>query len=69
MSRTGWLILGLVTLIAVLSMVMTSDPEHAAQLEQARRDAAFTGETRDMVLLMLALGIAGFIGYLTLSRR
>jgi hypothetical protein len=67
--RYTYLILGLVTLVAVLSMFMGSDPEHATKLDQMRRDAAFTGESRDLVLLLLALGIGGFVGYLALTRR
>jgi uncharacterized membrane protein len=69
MSRTGWLLLGLVALIAVLGMYMSGDPEQGARLEQARRDAAFTGESREIVLLLAALGIGGFIAYLTMTRR
>ena len=64
-----WLILGLVTLAVVISLVLGADPEHAERLAQMRRDVAFTGESREAVLLLLALGIGGFIAYLTLSRR
>ena len=67
--RYTYLILGLVALVAVLSMFMGSDPEQAEKLDQMRRDAAVTGETRDVVLLLLALGIGGFVGYLALTRR
>jgi hypothetical protein len=69
MSRRGWLILGLAALSIVLGLIMTSDPEHAGRLAEARRDAAFTGESRDMVLMLLALGVGGFIAYLALTRR
>jgi hypothetical protein len=69
MSRRGWLILSLAALSIVLGLIMTSDPEHAGQLAQARRDAAFSGESRDMVLMLLALGVGGFIAYLALTRR
>ena len=67
MSR--WLILGLITLMAVIGIVMSSDPEQAERLDRMYRDAAFTGEARDMVLLLLAVGIGGFIAYLTMTRR
>jgi hypothetical protein len=33
------------------------------------RDAALTGETRQMVLMGLAVVIGGFIVYLTMTRR
>ena len=67
MSR--WLILGLITLMAVIGIVMSSDPEQAERLDRMYRDAAFTGEARDMVLLLLAVGVGGFIAYLTMTRR
>ena len=47
---------------------MSRDPERE-RLSQMYRDAAFTGETRQMVLMLLALGIGAFIVYLTMTRR
>jgi hypothetical protein len=67
--RTNYILLGLVTLIAVVGMFMTFSPEHSERLSEMHRNVGFQGESRDMVLLLLALGIGGFIAYLTLSRR
>ncbi|MEV5407127.1 hypothetical protein AB0L20_31940 [Streptomyces albidoflavus] len=67
--RMNWLIIGLVTLTAVVGMYMSSDPEQGERLSQMYRDAAITGETRDIVLFLAALGIGGFIVYLTITRR
>ena len=64
-----WIILSLITLAVVVSLVLSADPEHAGRLAQMRREMAFTGESRDLVLLLLAFGIGGFILYLTISRR
>jgi hypothetical protein len=64
-----WIILGLITLAVVISLWMSADPEQAGRLAQMRRDVAFTGESRDLVLLLLAFGIGGFIVYLTMTRR
>jgi preprotein translocase subunit Sss1 len=33
------------------------------------RDASLTGEARQMALMFLAIGIGGFIVYLTVTRR
>jgi lipopolysaccharide export system protein LptC len=67
--RLNYLILFLLVLAFVLGLYMSGDPEQAQRLDQMRRDAAFTGDTRDMVLLLAAVGIGGFIAYLTLTRR
>jgi len=67
--RPSYLILGLVTLLAVIGLFVSRDPERSAALSQMYRDAAFSGETRQAVLLLLALGIGGFIAYLTITRR
>jgi len=67
--RLNYLILGLLTLMAVIGLFMTRDPERAERMSQMYRDAAFSGETRQMVLALLALGIGAFIVYLTVTRR
>lgn len=67
--RPTYIILTLLVVIAVVSIYMSGDPGHSERMAQVHRDAAFTGETRDMVLLLLALGIGGFIVYLTMTRR
>ena len=62
----------LLTLCAVLvgaQFIVSRDPERAAQLSQMYRDAAFTGETRQMVLMGLAVAIGAFVVYLTMTRR
>jgi hypothetical protein len=67
--RPSYLILGLVTLSAVIGLIMSRDPERAERMSQMYRDAAFSGETRQIVLALLAVGIGGFIVYLTMTRR
>jgi hypothetical protein len=68
MRPTYW-ILGLATLSIVIGLFMSRDPERSERLSQMYRDAALTGETRQMVLMLLAVGIGGFIVYLTMTRR
>jgi hypothetical protein len=67
--RSTYLILGLVALITVVGLFMGGSPEHAERMAQASRDAAFGPESRQIVLVLLALGLGGFIAYLTLTRR
>jgi hypothetical protein len=67
--RTTYIILGLATLSVVIGLYVSGNPEQGEALGQMRRDMAFTGEARETALLVVALGLAAFIGYLTLSRR
>jgi UPF0716 family protein affecting phage T7 exclusion len=67
--RPTYLILLLVTLSAVIGLIVSRDPERAGRLSQMYRDAAFTGETRQMVIMGLAVAIGAFVVYLTMSRR
>jgi predicted MFS family arabinose efflux permease len=67
--RTTYILLGLLAVIGLVSILMSFDPEHSERLAEMRRNAGFSGESRDMVLLLLALGLGGFIAYLTFIRR
>ncbi|NIX76944.1 hypothetical protein [Microvirga terricola] len=67
--RYNYWIVGLLTLLVVIGLFMSRDPERAARLSQMYRDAAFSGEARQLVLFALAIGIGGFILYLTMTRR
>lgn len=67
--RPTYLILILATLSIIIGLFMSRDPERAERLSQMYRDAAFTGETRQMVLMGLAVVIGAFIVYLTMTRR
>ncbi len=68
MRPTSWILI-LATLSIVIGLIMSRDPERAERLSQMYRDAALTGETRQMVLMLLAIVIGGFIVYLTMTRR
>jgi UPF0716 family protein affecting phage T7 exclusion len=68
MRPTYW-ILGLATLSIVIGLFMSRDPERAERLSQMYRDAALTGEARQMAIMGLAIVIGGFVVYLTMTRR
>jgi hypothetical protein len=68
MRPTYWII-GLATLSIVIGLFVSRDPERAGRLSQMYRDAALTGETRQMVIMGLALAIGAFVVYLTMTRR
>jgi hypothetical protein len=67
--RPNTLILILVAISAVVGIYLMSDPQQSERLSQMYRDAAFTGEAREYVLFALAIGVGGFILYLTMTRR
>jgi hypothetical protein len=67
--RPRYLFLGLCTVAAVIGLTVSSDPERAQQLSEMYGAAAFTGDARDTVILLMAIGLGGFIAYLTLTRR
>ena len=67
--RINYLLLGLITLTAVISIYMMGNPEQADRLSQMSREVGFKGEARELALTVLALGIGGFIAYLAITRR
>jgi hypothetical protein len=67
--RPNYIILGLLVVIAIVGIYMSSDPQQGERLSQMYNDMALTGDTREYVLFALAAGIGGFILYLTMTRR
>ncbi len=67
--RINYLILGLVTLSAVVGLFVSRDPERSAALSQMYRDAALSPDAKQAVLILLALAIGGFVAYLSITRR
>jgi hypothetical protein len=68
MRRLPWILI-LATLSVVLTIVVSRDPERAERLSTMYRGVTLTGEMREMVIMLLALGIGAFIVYLTVTRR
>jgi UPF0716 family protein affecting phage T7 exclusion len=68
MRPTYWIV-GLATLSIVIGLFMSRDPERAERLSQMYRDAALTGEARQMAIMGLAVAIGAFVVYLTMTRR
>ena len=67
--RPGYWILALATLSVVIGMFVSQDPERAGRLSQMYRDAALTGEARQLVIMGLAVAIGVFVVYLSMTRR
>ena len=67
--KINYLLLGLITLTAVISMYMMSNLDQAERLSQMSRDAGFQGQTREFALMAVAVGLGAFIAYLAITRR
>ena len=67
--RINYLLLGLVALTAVLGIYMMGNPDQDGRLSQMSRNVGFTGETREIALTALAVGLGAFILYLAVTRR
>jgi hypothetical protein len=67
--RLNYLLLALIAVTAVIGTYMMGNPDQADRLSQMSRDVGLTGETREVALTALALGLAAFIAYLVFTRR
>jgi hypothetical protein len=67
--RINYLLLGLIALTAVLGIYMMGSPDQAGRLSEMSRNVGFTGETREIALTALAMGLGAFILYLAVTRR
>ncbi len=67
--RLNYLLLALIAITAVNGTYMMGNPDQASRLSEMSRNVGFTGETREVALTALALGLGAFIAYLALSRR
>jgi len=69
MNRRRLIIAALLTIAIALMMFGVSDPERAARLAQAQRDAALSADTKDIVFAVMAIGIGAYLAWFLLIRR
>ncbi len=50
-------------------MYVWSDPQMGARYAQAQRDAALSSDTKQTVMLVIALAIAAYLAWLFLIRK
>jgi|RhiMetdeSRZDD1v2_1073273.scaffolds.fasta_scaffold3577957_1 hypothetical protein len=67
--RTNYLLLGLITVTMVVGLYMANSPQQAENLAEMRQQAGFSGDMRETVMTILAIGLAVFVGYLAITRR
>jgi len=69
MNRSRWILATFLLVVVVASIFGLSDPERAARFAQARRDAALSADTKEIVFAVLALAIGGYLAWFMLIRR
>jgi hypothetical protein len=67
--RTNYLLLGLITVTMVVGLYMADQREPAGDSLPVPQQVGFSGDTREIVMTILALGLAAFVGYLAITRR
>jgi hypothetical protein len=67
--RINYLLLGLVTVTMVVGLYMADRREQGDTPVAVPQQVGLTGDTREIVMTILALGLAAFVGYLAITRR
>jgi len=71
LRRRLWLIaLALLAVFFVANLFVSEGTEDgSSRLSEMTQNSGFSGENRDYAIFIIAVGLAGFIGYLTMTRR
>ena len=67
--RINYLLLGLITVTMVVGLYMADRREQGDTSIAPPPQVGFTGDTREIVMTALALGLAAFVAYLAITRR
>jgi hypothetical protein len=67
--RINYLLLGLISLTAVIGIYMMGNPDQAERLSHMSQDVGLKGDIREIALTALAAGLGIFIAYLAIKRR
>lgn len=66
--KTNWLLFGLLALSVVLAALWFADPDQAQRAAEARRAVGFDVATQEILLLLGALAIGGYLVWDWLKR-
>lgn len=71
LRRRLWLIaLALLAVFFAANMyVVEGTPDGSSQLSEMAENSGFAAENREYAIFIIAVALAGFIGYLTMTRR
>lgn len=71
LRRRLWLIaLALLAVFFVANLYVSEGTDDGnSRLSEMTQNSGFSGENKDYAIFIIAVGLAGFIGYLTMTRR
>jgi hypothetical protein len=69
LTKGRWIFLALFAVIAIAAIYVSSNPEMASRYAQAQRDADLSFDTKQIVMGVIALAIAAYLGWFFLIRR
>jgi hypothetical protein len=67
--RSRWTLLVLVAILGIAAIYVSSNPEMASRYAQAQRDAALSADTKQTVMLLIALAVGGYLAWFFLIRK
>ncbi|MDQ0394315.1 hypothetical protein [Labrys monachus] len=69
MSKSRWIWIAILAVFAIASAYLMSNPELSSRYMQAQRDAALSADTKEIIMVVIALAIAAYVGWFFLIRR
>ncbi|MDT3376135.1 hypothetical protein ACETRX_09405 [Labrys portucalensis] len=69
MFRSRWIWLVLAAILGIAAIYVSSNPEMASRYAQAQRDAALSADTKQTVMLLIALAVGGYLAWFFLIRK
>lgn len=59
----------LAAILGIAAIYVSSNPEMASRYAQAQRDAALSADTKQTVMLLIALAVGGYLAWFFLIRK
>lgn len=69
MTRSRWIWLALFAILGIAAIYVGSNPEMASRYAQAQRDAALGADSKQTIMIVIAVAIAAYLGWFLLIRK
>ncbi|BBF93490.1 hypothetical protein [Blastochloris tepida] len=67
--KQGYLLIGLLAATIIVSAILfTTNPDMAQRYAEMRREATLSEDVQNVVMLVIALGVGGYLGWHYLKR-